>query len=134
VRVFGEYAMRVSEPEKLILNLDGTRGLDSNEQLSDWIKDLMMKVRKEIVSADITSNKQSVLGLASKTSEYEAKILEKLALELTDHGLEVPKIGNFTISLKEEDEATLKQMTRDFAYSQNMDAADAAVKLGMAKG
>src|SRR5690606_28344548 len=81
-----------------------------------------------------TSNNQSVLGLASKTSEYEAKILEKLALELTDYGLEVPKIGNFTISLKEEDEATLKQMTRDFAYSKNMDAADAAVKLGMAKG
>lgn len=134
VRVFGEYAMRVSDPEKLILNLVGTQDIGSNEQLSDWIKDLMMKVLKEIVSSDITGNKQSVLGIASKTSNYEQQVLAKLPSELEGYGLEVPKIGNFTISLKEEDEATLKQMTRDFAYSQNMDAADAAVKLGMAKG
>jgi membrane protease subunit (stomatin/prohibitin family) len=54
--------------------------------------------------------------------------------QTAEYGLEIVKLANVNISLKEEDEATLKQMTRDFAYSENKDAADAAVKLGMADG
>lgn len=134
IRVFGEYAMKVIEPQKLILSLVGTQNLETNEKLTDWIKDLLMKDFREMVSEYVTEEKKPVLGIASQASEFETKLLKEVVDEVVGYGLEIVKLGNVTISMKEEDEKTLKQMTRDFAYSKNMDAADAAVKLGMAKG
>ncbi|MEA3357631.1 MAG: SPFH domain-containing protein [Patescibacteria group bacterium] len=134
IRLFGEYAIRVDDPEKLILQLIGTKNMQSNEELTDWIKDLLLKVFRESVSEYVSVKKQPILGIASQISEFEKLVLEKVKVELKDYGVSIPKLGNVTISIKEEDEATLKQMTRDFAYSKNAAAADAAVKLGMAKG
>lgn len=134
IRVFGEYAMTVNNPEKLILTLVGTRNLQTNEEITDWIKDLLLKDFREMVSKYVSIDKQPILGIASQASSFESKILEMIPSEVSEYGIGINKLGNVTISIKEEDEATLKQMTRDFAYSQNMQAADAAVKLGMAKG
>jgi membrane protease subunit (stomatin/prohibitin family) len=134
IRVFGEYALTVTDPEKLILNLVGTQQLETNEQLTDWVKDLLLKGFREMVSQQVSAKTVDILGIASHASEFEKESLQRVAGELEGYGLNIPKLGNVTVSLKEEDEATLKQMTRDFAYSKNSAAADAAVKLGMAKG
>ena len=134
IRLFGEYAIKVTEAEKLILELVGTKDLAENEQLTDWIKDLLLKEFRETVSDHVSNEKKPILGIASQASEFEALVLPKANEEVKEYGIEFAKLGNVTISLKEADEKTLKQMTRDFAYSKNMDAADAAVKLGMADG
>lgn len=134
LRVFGEYSLKAVDPEKLILNLVGTQNIESNEDLTEWTKQLLLKVLKEKVTDLIVNKNQMVLGISAKTSEIEALVLEGAKVQLEEYGLEIAKLGNFTISIKEEDEAMLKQLTRDFAYSQNMAAADAAVKLGMAEG
>lgn len=134
IRLFGEYALQVVEPEKLILTLVGTQNLQSNDQITEWIKQLLLKVFRTVVSDDVSVKKNPVLGIASRAMEFEKLALEKVAPELTEYGVSIVKLGNVTVSIKEEDEATLKQMTRDFAYAGNMQAADAAMKLGMAKG
>jgi membrane protease subunit (stomatin/prohibitin family) len=134
IRVFGEYSIKVENASNLILNLVGTQNIESNDQLTEWFKGLILKVLREAVSEYVSVQNKPVLGIASQTSAIEAIVLEKVKAQLADYGVVVPKLGNFTISIKEEDEAMLKQMTRDFAYSQNMAAADAAVKLGMAEG
>jgi membrane protease subunit (stomatin/prohibitin family) len=134
LRVFGEYAIKVENAQNLILNLVGTQSLESNDQLTDWFKQLLMKVLKETVSDMITNQNKPVLGISSQTSAIEAIVLDKVKAQIAEYGVVISKLGNFTITIKEEDEAMLKQMTRDFAYSQNMAAADAAVKLGMAEG
>ncbi len=134
IRVFGAYSMKVTDPEKLILNLIGTQNLQTNEQLTDWIKDLLLKVFRETVTEKVANDKTPVLGIASLASELEVEVLERVKSQFVEFGVEIPMLGNVTVNIKEEDEATLKQMTRDFAYSNNMNAADAAVKLGMADG
>ncbi len=134
IRVYGEYAMTVKAPEKLILTLVGTKNLKSNEEITDWIKDMILKNFREMVSKYVSEQKQPILGIASQASVFEKMLLETVVKDVAEYGVEINKLGNVTVSIKEEDEATLKQMTRDFAYSQNMNAADAAVKLGMAKG
>jgi membrane protease subunit (stomatin/prohibitin family) len=50
------------------------------------------------------------------------------------YGVEVARLGNFTITLKEEDEAMLKNLMRDKAYAGQPGLADTAVKMGMAQG
>lgn len=134
IRVFGEYAITVNDPQKLILTLVGTKSLSSNEEITDWIKDLLLKNLREMISKYVSVDKQPILGIASQSSSFETSLLQNVVKDVEEYGIAVNKLGNVTVSIKEEDEATLKQMTRDFAYSQNMQAADAAVKLGMAKG
>jgi len=134
IRLFGEYAVNVVDPEKLILKLVGTKNLETNEQLTEWFKELLLKVFREAVSDYVAVQNKPVLGIASQASEFEKLVLETVKKEIDEYGIEIPKLGNVTISIKEDDEAMLKQLTRDFAYSKNMGAADAAVKLGMAEG
>ncbi|HVX92821.1 MAG TPA: SPFH domain-containing protein [Candidatus Dojkabacteria bacterium] len=134
IRVFGEYAMSVSDPSALILNLVGTKGITSNEEITDWIKNLLLKEFREIVSQYVSVDKKPVLGIAAQASEFEKQLLEMIVGEVSTYGVKIERLGNVTVNIKEEDEATLKQMTRDFAYANNTNAADVAVKLGMAKG
>lgn len=134
VRVFGEYALKVENPELLIMNLVGTRQITTNDELSEWFKDLLLKNLRELISDYVSVQQKPLLGIASQTTSFEKLVLEKVSKELAEYGCTIPKIGNFTISLNDEDTAMLKQMTRDFAYANNMNAADAAVKLGMAQG
>lgn len=134
MRLFGEYALKVTKPEDLILNLVGTKNMGSNDELTEWIKQLLLKVFREKVSEHVAVKKEPILGIAAQASHFEKIVLEAVKEQLVEYGTEIPILGNVTITLKEEDEATLKQMTRDFAYAGNMDAADAALKLGMADG
>lgn len=134
IRLHGEYAIKVDDPVKLILELVGTQSLETNEQITDWTRELILKEFREVVSEYVSVKKQSVLGMASQATEFEKEVLDKLKEELLPTGMKIDQLGNVTITIKEEDEKTLKQMTRDFAYANNSAAADAAVKLGMAEG
>ncbi len=134
IRVFGEYAMDIADPSALILNLVGTKGITSNDEITNWIKDLLLKEFREIVSTYVSVDKKPVLGIAAQASEFEKQLLTMIVNEVSPYGVKIERLGNVTVNIKEEDEATLKQMTRDFAYANNLSAADAAVKLGMAKG
>jgi membrane protease subunit (stomatin/prohibitin family) len=134
IRVFGEYAMSVLDPSALILNLIGTKGIKSNEEVTDWIKNLLLKEFREIISQYVSIDKKPVLGIAAQASEFEKQLLEMITGEVSIYGVKIERLGNVTVNIKEEDEVTLKQMSRDMAYAGNMAAADAAVKLGMAKG
>jgi membrane protease subunit (stomatin/prohibitin family) len=134
MRLFGEYAIQVTDAPKLITTLFGTRQISTNEELTEWVKQLLLKVFKEQITEYVAVKRSPILGIASQTSEFEGLVLNAVKPQVEQYGIQIPVIGNFTISLKEEDEATLKQMTRDFAYAGNMAAADAAMKLGMADG
>jgi membrane protease subunit (stomatin/prohibitin family) len=134
IRLFGEYSVKAIDSEALIVNLAGTKDLETNEELVDWVKEQLLKNFREVVSSYVSEQNKPILGIASQASEFEAKVLELVQRDLEEYGLEIPKLGNVTISIKEEDEETLKQMTRDFAYANNAAAADVAMKLGMAEG
>ncbi len=134
IRLHGEYATKVNDPVKLVTELVGTQKLETNEKITDWTREIILKIFREVVSEYVSAKKQPVLGIASQASEFEKEVLEKLAEQLLPTGMKIEQLGNVTIQINESDEQTLKQMTRDFAYANNTAAADAAVKLGMAEG
>jgi membrane protease subunit (stomatin/prohibitin family) len=118
LRVYGDYSLKVIEPQKLILNLVGTQGLLANEQITDWMRDQLLKVFRERVTAAIESNKWQILGIAAHNSEIEADTLQAVAPILSNYGLAVARMGNFTISIKPADEETLKKYMRDVQYTK----------------
>jgi membrane protease subunit (stomatin/prohibitin family) len=98
LRVFGDYSLKVVGPDRLILNLVGTQDLRSNEQITDWMRDQLLKVfRTDVV--------------AQETLAAAAKVLDP-------YGISVARMGNFVISIRPEDEETLKKYRRDVQYTK----------------
>jgi membrane protease subunit (stomatin/prohibitin family) len=117
LRVFGEYAIIVSDPTALILKLVGTRQ-GSNDMITDWAREQILKALRTGVVRKLTAEKWPVLGIAGRTNEIETALLGDVQASLVPYGLTVTRLGNVTISLKPDDEHTLKELRKDKAYTR----------------
>ena len=118
LRVFGEYSLKVVEPQSLILNLVGTQGMSSNDQVTDWMREQLLKVLRTDVTSHIVSSGWPILGIAAHTEEVERETIQKVQDYINTYGLQIVRLGNFTISIKEEDEETLKTFRKDVQYTK----------------
>ena len=56
LRVFGEYSLKVIEPQSLIVNLVGTQNLSTNDEITDWLREQLLKtLRTDVVSHVVSS-------------------------------------------------------------------------------
>jgi len=118
LRVFGEYSLRAVEPQSLILNLVGTQNIQTNDQVTDWMREQLLKVLRTDVTSHIVSQNWPILGIAAHTDEIEQATLSKVQGFINTYGLQIVRLGNFTISIKEEDEEALKRYRRDVQYTK----------------
>ena len=118
LRVFGDYSLKVVAPDRLIVNLVGTQDLTSNDQITDWMRDQLLKVFRTDVVAHITNERWPILGIASQNAVIEQETLVAANKVLDSYGITVARMGNFVISIKPEDEATLKKYRRDVQYTK----------------
>jgi membrane protease subunit (stomatin/prohibitin family) len=117
LRVFGEYALEVSDPAAMILKLVGTRQA-SNDLITDWAREQILKALRTSVVRKLTTEKWPVLGLAARTADIEAALISDVQAPLAPYGLKITRLGNVTISLSPEDEKTLKGLRKDSAYTR----------------
>jgi membrane protease subunit (stomatin/prohibitin family) len=117
LRVYGEYALSVSDPAAMILKLVGTRQA-TNELITDWAREQILKALRTSVVKKLTAEKWPVLGLAARTSEIETALIADVQAPLAPYGIKITRLGNMTISLSPEDEQTLKGLRKDTAYSR----------------
>lgn len=138
LRCYGDYSIRVIDPHALILNLTGTTNVSSMESINEWVSSQLLKKIREVTVIHImdldTTKRWDILGISSRNDEIEQEAVSQTNLALLSYGLAIVRIGNITINLNDKDAETLKQLKRDTAYGKNMNAADAALKLGAAKG
>lgn len=116
LRVFGEYALAVSNPAALILKLVGTEQV-SNDLITDWASQQILKALRIGVVRKLSAEKWPVLGLAARTADIEAALLADVQAPLAPYGVKVTRFGNITISLNPADESTLKGLRKDTAYT-----------------
>jgi membrane protease subunit (stomatin/prohibitin family) len=117
LRVFGEYALSVSDPAAMILKLVGTRQA-SNDLITDWAREQILKALRTSVVKKLTAEKWPVLGLAARTADIESALIADVQVPLAPYGLKINRLGNMTISLSPEDEQTLKGLRKDTAYTR----------------
>ena len=117
LRVFGEYAIIVSDPAALILKLVGTRQ-GSNDLITDWAREQILKALRTGVVRKLTTEKWPVLGIAARTGDIESSLLTDVQSSLVSYGITVTRLGNVTITLSPEDEHTLKELRKDKAYTR----------------
>ncbi len=74
----------------------------------DRIAELLVKKKWPLL--DVTSG--------AYTEEIEKEVIAGAKQHVDPYGVTVVRFGNFTISIKPEDEATLKKLSKDVAYSR----------------
>ncbi len=116
--VYGEYSLKVVDPSTLLTNLTGTVDVTNNDAITDWVAQQLLKVLRTDVTQHVVGKGWPILGLAAYVPEVEADVVALSAQQLAAYGLSVARMGNFTVSLGEEDEAQLKTLARDTAYSR----------------
>lgn len=138
LRAFGEYALRVVDPAKLITNLVGTVDVTNNEAVTAWVTQQLLKCTRSGVTQQLMAGTWQILGLSMHRSEIEHGTLEEANTELADYGISVTRLGNLDINLDDEDNAKLKKLANDTAYSRLaggfMQAAQAEMMQGAGQG
>ena len=117
--VYGDFSMKVSDPEKLVVGLVGMRKV-SNDEFLGWFKNQVLKVTRDRIAELIVKKKWPLLDVTSGayTEEIETEVVAGVKQHVDPYGVTVVRFGNFTISIKPEDEATLKKLSKDVAYSR----------------
>jgi membrane protease subunit (stomatin/prohibitin family) len=118
LRVFGEYSLKVVEPQSLIVNLVGTQNLSTNDEITDWMREQLLKTLRTDVVSHVVSNGWPLLGIAAHTDEIESETIAQVQRNINTYGLQIVRLGNFTITLKPEDEDKLKTFLHDVQYSK----------------
>ncbi len=117
--VYGDYSMKVTNAEKLITQLVGTRS-SSNEEFVGWFKSQVLKVTRDRIAELVVKKKWPLLDVTSGayTEEIEQEVIAGVQVHTDSYGVQIVRFGNFTVSIKPEDEATLKKLSKDVAYSR----------------
>ncbi len=118
LRVFGDYALRVVDPVRLVTNLTATVDVTDNERIAGWVSDQLLKVLRTHVTTQIVRNGWPILGLMAYSAEIEQNTINAGNGQLAAYGVQLTRMGNFDVNLSPEDEQQLKQLAKDTSYSQ----------------
>jgi membrane protease subunit (stomatin/prohibitin family) len=118
LRAFGEYALRVIDPVNLIVNLVGTVDVTNNEAITGWVAQQLLKVTRTTVTTQLMSGAWPILGLSMHSPDIEVAAGPAANEQLADYGLAVARFGNLDVNLDDDDNARLKKLAGDTAYSR----------------
>src|SRR5215472_7100865 len=118
LRVFGDYALRVIDPVRLMTNLTGSVDVTSNDRIAGWVSDQLLKVLRTNVTTQIVREGWNILGLSMHSADVEQAATVAANGQLEAYGLAITRMGNFDVNLPPEDEAELKKLAHDVRYSQ----------------
>jgi hypothetical protein len=89
-----------------------------NQQVIRWIRELLLKTIRDRVAELLVKKKWPLLDVTSGayTEEIEDDVIEGCKKHVDEYGISIMRLGNFNISIKDEDEQNLKKLYTDAAY------------------
>jgi len=114
--VYGDFSIQVEDPMKVI-GFFGQRSWSSDEEFVGWFKNQLLKVIRDRIAELMVKQNIPLLNVTSGalTEEIEQVVIEGCKQHVQPYGMRVVRLGNFVVSIKEEDEAQLKQLYKDAA-------------------
>lgn len=107
LRAFGTYSMRVSDPAKFMLEIVGTDGEFTSDEISYQLRNVIVQeFSRMIASAGIP-----VLDLAGNTAELGKIVAKAIAPTIAEYGLTIPEFYIENVSLPDEVEKMLDKRT-----------------------
>ena len=108
LRAFGTYSVRVQDPQKFVRELVGTNSVFIVDEISDQLRDLVVAK----VSASLASDNISVLDLSAHYAELSQRVLEYVAPQFTQYGLEIAQLVVENVSVPAEVEQAIDQRAK----------------------
>ena len=135
LRAFGTYSMRVSDPGKFMLEIVGTDGEFTSDEISNQIRNVILQEASRVLA----SSGIPALDMAANTQDLGKLILDRIAPQIAQYGLTLPEFYIENISLPEEVEKVLDKRTStgiagDLSKYTQFNAAEALNQPGGAAG
>ena len=102
IRMFGQFAYKVSDPMLLITQFVGTKGLTKSEEVVEWLKGQIVMVLNDILGELKAKKQMGVLDMPAYLQEIEQLSLARLTAETESYGLKIMKFAGLTISMPDE--------------------------------
>jgi len=90
----------------------------SNEAVTAWVTQQLLKATRTTVTTQLMSGAWPILGLSMHSPDIEVGAMEGANRELADYGIAITRLGNLDINLDDDDNARLKKLAGDTAYSR----------------
>ncbi|MDZ4093281.1 MAG: SPFH domain-containing protein [Paracoccaceae bacterium] len=135
LRAFGTYSMRVTDPAKFMVEVVGTDGEFTADEISFQVRNVIMQeLSRVLASAGIP-----VLDMAANTTDLGKLVTTAIAPKISEYGLTLPEFYIENISLPEEVEKVLDKRTSvgiagDLNKYMQFNAAEALANPGTGAG
>ncbi len=107
IRAFGTYSVRVSDPAKFLIEIVGTDGEFTMDEISFQIRNIIVQEFSRVIA----SSGIPVLDMAANTADLGKLIAAEIAPTLDSYGLVAPELYIENISLPPAVEAALDKRT-----------------------
>ena len=107
LRAFGTYTMRVKDPAKFLIEIVGTDGEFTTEEIEFQIRNIIVTHFTQIIAASGIP----VLDMAANTADLGKLVTGAIAPVIAGYGLSIPEFYIENISLPEEVEKVLDKRT-----------------------
>jgi membrane protease subunit (stomatin/prohibitin family) len=132
LRAFGTFALRVTDPSKLIKEIAGTQGHFTTEDVGDQLRNLIITRFTDALG----ESKIPALDLAANYDELSKLLTTKISPEFEEFGLQLSKFLVENISLPQEVEQALDKRSsmgilgnlNNYTQFQAANAVEAAAK------
>ncbi|MEO6953571.1 MAG: SPFH domain-containing protein [Polyangia bacterium] len=114
--VYGDFSIQVEDAIK-VAGFFGQRSWSSSDEFEGWFKGLVLKITRDRIAELCVKQNVPLLNVTSGalTEEVEAVVITGVQPQLAPYGMKAVRLGNFVVSMKDEDEAQLKALYKDAA-------------------
>lgn len=135
IRAYGTYTVRVSDPAKFLVEIVGTDGEFTMDEISYQIRNIIVQAFSRLIA----SASVPVLDMAANTQDLGKLLAEGITETISGYGLELPELYIENISLppaveKALDERTSRGMVGSLDDHLRYKAADSLGQPGNAAG
>jgi membrane protease subunit (stomatin/prohibitin family) len=135
LRAFGTYSMRVSDAGKFIMEIVGTDGEFTSDEISTQIRNVIVQQASQVLA----KSGIPVLDMAANVADLGKIIANAIAPQIAEYGLSIPEFYIENISLPEEVEKAMDKRTSigvagDLQKYMQFNAAEALSQPGNAMG
>jgi membrane protease subunit (stomatin/prohibitin family) len=117
--VYGEFSVKVTNPEQFVVGFVGLRKT-TNDEILAWFKQLFQRTIKDAIAELIVKQNWPLLKVTSGafTEEICEEVITRAGPHIGKYGLSVINLGNFHASMSEEDQQRLKKFANTAAMSK----------------
>ena len=107
LRAYGTYSVKVSDPAKFLVEIVGTDGEFTMDEISYQIRNIIVQEFSRVIA----TSRIPVLDMAANTADLGKLVGAQIAATLEQYGLTIPELYIENISLPEAVEAALDKRT-----------------------